>query len=190
MSNNCYCIISPTYTPPSKEGSGGSRTGAPRQGWGGMWGCRAGVQPSTFTLREGIEAQQQAARDDTQRWFMGNGSKSTSQTEPGGGPGPLDKKSLWRHPCTPPPTQIFAGRLYHSRFTDEKNEPLGGAAGKLRSHHQLTQARLKPGFLTSLPSLLTNTSRGCKSTQLRQRTWSLLCPFFLPKGPGSFCQSC
>lgn len=108
-----------------------------------------------------MENPEQPATDKAQMRFPGTRSKSTSQTEPEGSLGLLASKHLGLSSMEGtdlPHIQISAGRLYHYHFTDEKNEPVGDAVGKLRSQSELTQARLRPHCVNLPTSLLITTS--------------------------------
>lgn len=63
-----------------------------------------------------------------------------------------------------------------------KNEPLGGSVDKLRSHREVTQSRLKSGFLISLSRLFTITSHTTKALGCEMEDLVSLIAFLLPQG--------
>lgn len=114
----------------------------------------------------------QAARSDSQMQFKGTKNKSTNQTAPGEILGLLMKQSS--RPCLcallrePPPL------LTHRSWQASSIGPTlqmkwmnhWEVLGSSQVPHNVTQSKLKPGFLIPLPSLLAISSQGYKSTQL------------------------
>lgn len=142
MSNNYHSIISLIFILPSREAQGLHKPGHR------LWiGVELEAKCVTMSHQGLVAAGQRRHPEVVPR----NQKQICKSDWAGGRPGSLGRPSLRSCSSAPRidrlPSQTFAGRLCHSHFTGEKNEPLGGAGGKLMFQSQVTQSGLKPGDL-------------------------------------------